>query len=340
MAINLEPYKLLDLTQRVIYKTDSIIYRKSNTISVLPKDLSKSASYAKLISEEIIKRYPDAEVKQIVDGNILKLKVISNGYGSIHIAIPKKTTPSVLRAGEAYELYFHSVLIDGVTHLKKLREEMDIPVSIFNMYKNLTLLITSENKKISIGPIKSADKVGQEGKKADITITLMNGKKVQISLKQKNFFSWGSAGTYDRVYSKRPMEILKNAIDQKIVSVGKDNEIIFPPNVKGIRVPATLSEIKKYAFGDTSNYVDYILIHAIKVNYNNNTNIIYMDGAQIYKNNEPRDLIKMQNDVYMVIYKISGNSTALRPYKKVSVMYVNRNHAYNAMDGSKYIDVR
>lgn len=340
MAIlSLDPYRALELVTRILPRKDNLIIKKLNTIKIIPKDISRGPIIEKLIYNEILKRYPKTELKRTRDGNILKIRAISNGVASIHISVPKKVTPSVLRPGEAYELYFESVILDGLKNLKELRENMDIPLSIFDMYHNLTLLINAGGKQISIGPIKSVDKVGQEGKKADVIITLKTGKRIKISLKQKNFFSWGSAGTYDSVYSARPREILDKAIQNGLVTVDDNQEIIFPPNIKGIRLPATKSEIKKYAFGDSSNNVDYIVINAGKVNYNENTKIIYMTGTKIYKNNTPKDLNEMSNDVYMVIYKIKGNSTAMRPYKNVSVMYVNKNHAYNALDQSKYMDI-
>lgn len=337
-VLQLDPYRALELVQRTISKNDNLILKKRNTVTITPKDLSKGPQIAKLIINEISRRYPSTEIKQTTDGGVLKLKAIVNGYGSIHISVPRKTTSPIMKPGEAYELYFESVILGGLKNLKELREEMDIPQSMFDMYHNLTLVINAGNKKISIGPIKSVDKVGQLGGKTDIRINLKTGRSVKISLKQGNFAFWSSAGTFDSTYSVRPKKILDKSISIGQVSVGTDNEIIFPTGVNGLRVPANESEIKKYAFGTGADVVDYIIVNAGQVNYNSNTNVIYMTGMQIYKKNDSSDIRKMMNDFYMMIYRINGTASALRPYKNVSVRYANKNHAYNALDGSKYID--
>jgi hypothetical protein len=238
----------------------------------------------------------------------------------------------VLKPGEAYELYFHSVLLDQITHIKELKNEFDIPNQIFEMYNNLTLNIYGGGKKISIGSIKSADKVGQNLKKPDILITSRSGKKTTISLKQGNFSFWSSADTYQNV----PIKILNDTLNSKIVSLKSNpgQSVVFDGDVKGIRVPATRDEIKKYCFGG-SDGVDYIIINAKLTGVSRN--IISMRGINIYKNNNYGDLMRMSSDVYLVIKTDSRRSaSALSPYKGLTVSFVNKEHAFDSRN--KYVD--
>lgn len=336
--VNPDPYHLRSLCRRYIDSTKDLLKITQGTIGIIPRDKSKSPLMYKKILEDIKGTYPGSELVEKDDGNLKKIKIISNGYGTIKIPFEKKTTSRVLRPGIAYEMYFHSVLLDGITALQELREEFkEIPTTIFDRYNNLTLLITSGNKTFPIGPIKSAEHVGGKNEKVDIRINKKNGSSVNISLKQDNFFSWSSANTYDSVFSSRPKQILEEAIGKGILQLS-NNKIIFPTGVDGIRIPATSKEVQNYAFGKLNNKVDYIIISAKKVNYNDNKRIIYMDAKKVYKNGNALDLSELMGDVYMILGKSSGNASALRPYQNVSVGYYNKSHAYNARD-RKYIDL-
>lgn len=338
-VINPDPYKLQNLVNISKFPGD-LIYKKKNTIHIIPKNLANSQSLYKNIKNKLVTIYPNSQFNFTIDGNIGKIRVASNGYGSIHIRLPKKSIPSVLKPGEAFELYFHSILLDGITHIKEITEEFsDIPSSILNMYVNLTLLIKSGNKSITIGNIKSADKVGQLNAKPDIIIYRKIGNPVKISLKQSNFFSWSSADTYDNRFSNRVKAILDSAIKNNIVTLGVDNKIIFPSGIKGLIYPSNLREVQKYAYGENNDKVDYIIINSNLSNFDSDTNIIYLNAEKIFKADNNSDINEIRNDMYLNIYSSSGSSSALSPYKNVRVRYVNKNHAYNAIDGSKYIDM-
>jgi hypothetical protein len=318
-----------------IASKNSLVYRKNYTVQVLPKNLATGKSLYENIHSELIRLYPQLKLKKEIDGDIGKIRVTENGYGYIKIQLEKTKgkTSSVLKPGEAYELYFHSVINDELNKLKELREEMDgVPSQIFDMYNNVTLNLYGGGKKISIGPIKSADKVGQSFKKPDISIKTKNGKDTTISLKQGNFSFWSSADTYQNV----PKKILENTAAKGIVSLktAPNGNTVFDGNVGGIRVPATIDEIKKYCFGGPSG-VDYIVINAKLTGVNRN--IISMSGINIFKNNNSGDLMRMSSDVYLVIRSGSSRSaSAMFPYKGFTVNFVNRAHAFDPRN--RYID--
>lgn len=315
--------------------------RENNTIKVLPNDILKGNDIHKELYKRLQKKFPQTEFKFDIDGNIGKIRVIRNGRGSVHVLLPKGKRSSVLKPGEAYELYFHSVLMDGIRETKLLREELsEFPHFIRDRYTNLSLVIRSGKKSISIGNIKSADKVGQKNKKPDILINRYIGAPVKISLKQSNFFSWSSADTYNPRFSPRVRKLLDGAIANNKVSLGPNNEVIFPPGINGLRIPATPEEIKYYVFGDGSDKVDYVVVHAASTYYDYDTRVINMVADKIYNYNSQSDLRELSSDVFLVIYSSkSSPSTFGREYKNVSVRYANRSHAYNAIDKSKYMDI-
>lgn len=318
-----------------------LVYKKKNTIKVLPNDISKAKDIHKELYKRLQKKFPQSEFKFDVGGDTGKIRVIRNGRGVVHISLPKGQRSSILKPGEAYELYFHSVLLDGIKESKLLREELsDLPHFVRDKYANLSLVIRSGKKSISIGNIKSADKVGQQNKKPDILINRYIGAPVKISLKQSNFFSWSSADTYNPRFSPRVRKLLDGAIANNKVSLGPNNEVIFPPGINGLRIPATSEEIKYYVFGDGSDKVDYVVVHAASTYYDYDTRVINMVADKIYKYNSQSDLRELSSDVFLVIYSSkSSPSTFGREYKNVSVRYANRSHAYNAIDKSKYMDI-
>jgi len=334
--INPDPFKLQGLCRRFL-KPEDFIQRSKNTVSIIPKDLSKSSLIYKNIISDIKKTYPGSNFTEIDDGNVKKIKILTNGYGVIKLAVPKKANPKVLQPGIAFELYFHSILLDGISAMKELKESLnELPTSIFDMYNNLTLMIITKEKTYTIPRIKNAENVGGKNKKTDEKITKKDGTFVNISLKQENFFSWGSAATFDPVFSIRPKKVLQDAINNGTLKLN-NNKVIFPRGVDGIRVPATAQEVQKYAFGGTDDRIDYIVISAKKTNFNDRLKIIYLDAKKVYKNGNALHLRELQNDAYMIIRKSTGNASALRPYENVTVGYFNKQHAYNSRDNT-YID--
>lgn len=318
-----------------IASRNSLVYRKNYTIQVRPKDLVTGKSLYENIYSELIRLYPQLKLKKEIDGSIGKIRVTENGYGYIKVQLEesKNKRSGVLKPGEPYELYFHSVILDELSKLKELREELDgIPSQIFDMYNNVTLNLYGGGKQISIGPIKSADKVGQSGKKPDILIKTKKGKDVTISLKQGNFSFWSSADTYSDI----PKKILESTAEKGIVSLKTTSNgvTVFDGNVGGIRVPATVDEIKKYCFGGP-NGVDYIVINAKLTGVSRN--IISMKGMNILKNNNSKDINRMMSDVYLVIKSDpKRNASALSPYKGLTVSFVNRSSAFDPRN--RYVD--
>ena len=321
-------------TVNSIASSNSVVYKKNYTVTVRPRELSNGKPLYERIHSELLRLYPNIKLKKEIDGDVGKIRVTENGYGYIKIQLERSTrkTSPVLKPGEAYELYFHSVILDELQRLKELKEELDLPPQVFDMYNNLTLNVYGGNKKISIGPIKSADKVGQTGGKPDISIKTKDGKTTTISLKQGNFSFWSSADTYQNV----PKKVLQDTVAKGIVllKTTANGNTVFDNNIGGIRVPATIDEIKKYCFGGPTG-VDYIVINAKMTGVSRN--IISMNGMSIFKNNSPGDLMRLNNDVYLVIKSNNTRSaSAMLPYKGLTVNFANKAHAFDPRN--RYVD--
>lgn len=318
-----------------IASKNSLVYKKNYTVSVIPKELSAGKSLYENIYSELLRLYPQLKLKKEIDGSVGKIRVTENGYGYVKIQLEKSKNKSsgILKPGEPYELYFQSVILDELERLKELREELEgVPPQIFDAYNNLTLNVYGGGKQISIGPIRSVDKVGQTGKKPDISIKTKTGKDVTISLKQGNFSFWGSADTYQNV----PKKILENSLKKGVVSLKSSPEqpVVFDNNVGGIRVPATVEEIKKFCFGGSTG-VDYIVINAKLTGVSRN--IISMNGINIFKNNNNGDIMRLMSDVYLIIRAGSSrNASAMYPYKGLTVTFANRAHAFDPRN--RYVD--
>jgi len=339
-----DPYNILSLVQYYYPKSSALTYKKKETIIVVPSDLSKSNTIYKKIESELKRKFTSVEFSSRKDGEWYKIRVSKGGRGSVHILTTKGKISEVMRPGMAYELYFQSVLLDGITFTKNRRKLLseDISDSILNTIPsmNLSLVVSAGRKKVGIGNIKSSSRVGGENLKPDVIIYRNGGSPVRISLKQSNFFHWGGADTLSR-FSKRARSILDNAVKSGIISLGDGNTVIFPPGVDGIRVPATREEVKYYIFGESSNTVEYVMINARLSYHDDMENVIYMNADQVYKKDSNADVSELMNDVFLIIRKTGKTSgpTALAPYKGVSASFKNRNHAYNALDGSNYIDI-
>lgn len=333
----LDNYKILNFVK--LNTSDVKIQQVKNTIFIHPNNLDNSMGVFNNVYNLLVQSYPNNVYKKSVSDGLAKINI--NQYNSIKIELPikKVKTPKVLRPGEAYELYFKSVILDGLGELKTLKEELDIPDNIFNMYHNLTVnLYDSDGKKASIGPVSSVEKVGQLLGKSDINILIKNQSPVKVSLKQGNFSFWSSASTY----STRPKSILESAIQSGKVKIQTSQGLTyFDDNVRGIRVPATTEEIQKYCFGGLSE-LDYIVINGgnvrKEIKSTDNKFIIHIKADKIYRNRTPSELTRMQPDVFLLIKSNSDGKTSsgLSPYRGLTIHFVNRNHAYDPRNN--YVD--
>lgn len=334
----LDVYKVLSFVR---LNTSSVkLNQIRNTIFVTPNDLNNSMGVFENLYNLITKVYPNNNYNRSITDTVATINI--NKYTAIKVELPnnKIKTPSVLRPGEAYELYFNSVILDGLNELKTLKESLDLPSSIFDTYHNLTLnLYDEDRKKASIGPITGVEKVGQALGKSDVNISRRNLPKVKISLKQSNFSFWSSASTY----TPRPLNVLNSAINSGKVTLKKtaNGFSYFDNDIKGIRVPATLDEVKKFCFGGDSG-IDYIIISGGNVRKENkatdNKMILHISAKKIYRNNNQSELTRLQPDVFLVIKSNSDGRTSsgLSPHRGLSIHFANRNHAYNP--NNKYVD--
>lgn len=340
--VNLD--KLYKFCENNISKEENIIFKRRDTVSIKPKDIDNGRKLYNTISAQLTDMYPDVVFKNTEDGDLFKIRAIINGSGSIHIAKKKGKVSRALKPGLAYEDYFESVIIDGIQSVNEWVRKMDWP-SQFR--PSLTLKLTSNNNMITISPIAGVSGVGGENNKTDIRIYRPNTSCINISLKQTNFFSWSSADTYNPRFSKNAKALLEQAISKKLVTV-ENEQIIFPKGVKGIRAKVTDDEeMKYYAFGTGVDQVNYIVIGAGLDGIDEDDHIIYMTGKETYRYNNTQDMARLEEDFYIVIYKNVGregknrSSSALSPYKNVSVRYVNRSHAYSSdvYTRESYIDI-
>ena len=108
----------------------------------------------------------------------------------------------------------------------------------------------------------------------------------------------------------------------------------------GLRCPATEDEINYYCFGSGDNTADYIIINAKKAKYDN-PQLMHMEAERVYRRGKQSDINELRSDVHLVVYESKSNSTALSPYKNLSVQFVNKKHAYNGdiKTKKKYIPI-
>jgi hypothetical protein len=334
----LDIYKILNFIKLNV--SNITVTHIRNTVFIHPNNLANSVDIAEKLYNSLLINYPNNTYKKTISEGLFNINV--NRYNSIKIELPITIlkTPKVLRPGEAYELYFNSIIKDGLTELKDLKENLDIPDTIFSLYNNLTLnLYDDDGKKASIGPIVGTEKVGQLFGKSDVNISIKNKPKVKISLKQGNFSFWSSASTY----TPRPLNILNSSIQSNKVTVKTTSGGLtyFDNNVGGIRVPATLPEVQSYCFGGL-NGVDYIIINGGAAKKENKTTdnkmILQVTANKIYRNKIPSELLRMQPDVFLLIKSNSDGRTSsgLSPYRGLTIHFVNRRHAYDPQNN--YID--
>lgn len=231
----------------------------------------------------------------------------------------KPKVPELLRPGILNEEYFVSKINDQIVKINEVKSAVGLP-DIFNPILNV-VLYENNIKKYTISGITSIERVGQLLGKSDVSIKTKNNIEVSISLKKENFSFWGSASKYSAA-----KDILDYLTKNNIVSVSSKNgkgslvEVSTGNSLLGIRMKATVGEIKKYCFGGEDNKVDYILIQSF--NIGDFRDIRKVGGGQEYKlelnssiiyKDISNDIIRMRDNVYLTIVPSSENASALTP---------------------------
>lgn len=244
----------------------------------------------------------------------------------------KEKLPEILKPGSLNEEYFTSVINDAIVKLNESKEEVGLP-RIFN--PRLLLGIYENNvKKYTIGPVKSVERLGQELEKTDVRIKTYSGN-INMSLKKENFSFWSSASKYSA--AKNIIDHLIKTNQIQISKSGSGRTEITDPvtgkKINGIKLPATVGEIKKYCFGENTNKIDYILINSYNpgdfkeirrtglsgedYKLDLNSTIVYTETS--------KDIIRMKDDVYLTIVPSSKNSSALLPdYPGFRIQFSNK----------------
>ena len=247
--------------------------------------------------------------------------------------------PELLRPGVLNEEYFVSKINDQVQKINQAKLAVGMP-TIFD--PNLNLILFENNKqKYTINGITSNERIGQELGKSDVRIKTKNRTEINISLKKQNFSFWSSASKYTAAKN-----ILDYLVKSNVISVsnssgrGAITDASTGKPLIGIKMKATIGEIKKYCFGDAENKVDYVLIQSFDVG--DFKDIRKVGGGQDYKlelNSETiytetaSDIIRMKDDVYLTIVPSSDNASALTPtYPGFKIQFAN------AAASSKYFE--
>ena len=227
--------------------------------------------------------------------------------------------PELLRPGVLNEEYFVSKINDQVKKINEVKIAVGLP-DIFDPSLNL-VLYENNKQKYTINGISSIERIGQELGKSDVRIKTKNRTEVNISLKKENFSFWGSASK-----ESAAKDVLDYLSKNNIVSVSSKNgkgsltDVSTGNNLIGIRLKATVGEIKKYCFGGEGNKVDYILIQSFDAG--DFKDIRKVGGGQEYKlelysamvyKEIANDIIRMRDNVYLTIVPSSDNASALTP---------------------------
>lgn len=213
----------------------------------------------------------------------------------------------MLRPGVLNEEYFVSKINDQVQKVNEAKVVVGMP-ALFDPNLNL-VLFENNRQKYTINGITSIERIGQELGKSDVRIKIKSGSDVNISLKKQNFSFWGSASKYDAAKN-----ILDYLVASNVVSVSNSSGRGVLKNAStgssllGIKVKATIGEIKKYCFGEADNKVDYILIQSFNIgDFKDIRKVgggqdykLELNSAIIYKENA-NDIIRMKDDVYLTI---------------------------------------
>lgn len=244
----------------------------------------------------------------------------------------KSKLPEILRPGVLNEEYFNSVINDAINKLNEAKTEVGLP-KIFD--PKLLLGIYENNiKKYTIGPIISSERIGQELGKTDVRIKT-DSEDINISLKKENFSFWSSASKYaaakniiDHLVQTNQIQISKNGSGRTEIKDQKTGK-----KIEGIKLPATVGEIKKYCFGEDENKINYILINSYNPGDFAEVRRTGMSG-QFYKldlnskivyTETVKDIVRMRDDVYLTIVPSSSNASALMPnYPGFIIQFANK----------------
>ncbi len=365
--INSSGYRVLNATTVInILKSAAVQIRNYPHIRTNFYDLKKSTDSRILV---IVKSQYSTNVERIYD-DITRLfatdvllggkKVFTTGEKSKYLGIDfvlnlqrgtnkvqlffktenttKAKVPELLRPGVLNEEYFVSKINDQVQKIKEAKIAVGMP-RVFD--PNLNLILFENNKqKYTITGVTSIERIGQELGKSDVRIKTKNRTEVNISLKKQNFSFWGSASKYSAA-----KDILDYLVKANVISVssksGRGVMLDASGNpLVGIKIKATIGEVKKFCFGEGDNKVDYILIQSFNVG--DFKDIRKVGGGQDYKlelNSETiytetaSDIIRMRDDVYLTIVPSSDNASALMPnYPGFRIQYAN------AAASSKYFE--
>jgi hypothetical protein len=217
------------------------------------------------------------------------------------------------------EEYFVSKIDDQIKKINEAKNAVGLS-NVFDPNLNLVLYENSYQKYIITG-IKSIERVGQLLGKEDVSIKTKNNKNITISLKKENFSFWSSASQYSAA-----KDILNYLIKSNFISVSNSSgrgmltDISTGKSITGIRMKATIGEIKKYCFGGEGKKVNYILIQSFNVgDFRDMRKVgggqdykLELNSSIIYKETS-NDIIRMRDNVYLTIVPSSSNSSALMP---------------------------
>lgn len=251
----------------------------------------------------------------------------------------KPKVAEINRPGVLNEEYFVSKINDQIEKINEAKLAVGMP-TLFDPNLNI-LLYENYKQKYAITKVSSIQRIGQERGKSDVRIQTKNEDEINISLKKENFSFWGSAAGYSAAKN-----ILDYLIKSNLIVVSNKNgrgvltDASNGNSIMGIRMKATVGEIKKYCFGDVGNKVDYILIESFSnLNFSEVRKVgggedykLGLYSAKIYKESA-NDIIRMRNDVYLSIVPDSDNASALMPnYPGLKIQFVN------AAASSKYFE--
>ena len=240
--------------------------------------------------------------------------------------------PELLRPGVLNEEYIVSKINDRIEDLQEAKNKVNMP-KIFNPVLNLGLFENNKEKYV-VGPIKSIKRVGQELEKADVLIETIPNKKIKVSLKKENFSFWSSAEKYEK--GKKLLDYLVN---QNIIQTSYESgrgvltETSTGKKLRGIRVSATIEEIKKYCFGEGNKKIDYILIQSFEPGDFTETRTSGRSG-EVYKMNlnsnkvykeTTQDILRLRDDVYFCITSSSRSSSGMgSDYPGFKINFMNK----------------
>lgn len=240
--------------------------------------------------------------------------------------------PELLRPGILNEEYLVSKINDEIEKLNEAKNEVGMP-RIFNPVLSLGLFEGNKEKYV-IGPIKSIKRVGQELEKTDVLIKTINNQNIKISLKKENFSFWSSAEQYEK--GKKLLDYLVN---NNIIQVSNENgrgvliQTSTGKRIRGIRIPATVEEIKKYCFGESNKKVDYVLIQSFEPGNFSETRTTGRSG-EVYKINlytkslykeTAQDILELKKDVYFSITPSSRSSSGMgSDYPGFKINFMNK----------------